>query len=89
MMCPLQVLKLVQGEKYFVHYFHPTNVRDRDSNGLALLPEHFRKFERPDPILVAWHYTQAVRMRIRGYSVGMMPLRRLGSRKRPRPEEVS
>ncbi len=54
-----------------MHYFHPTDATDRALNGLALRPDRFRRYDGPDPDLVAWHYAQAVRMRIRGYSVGI------------------
>lgn len=54
-----------------MHYFNPTNDAQRAMNGLTLPPSRFRVLDKPDPVLVAWHYTQAVRMRIRGYSVGM------------------
>ena len=64
-----------QDDTYYVHYFHPTDPTDRALNGLSLSPSRFRKYDKPDPVLVSWHYTQTVRMRIRGYSVGMLPAR--------------
>ncbi len=54
-----------------MHYFDASGKEERDLHGLALCPDRFRNLERPDPVLIAWHYTQAVRMRIRGYSIGM------------------
>lgn len=39
-------------------------------------------FEAPDPSLTKWHYAQAVRMRIRGFSVGMHSRPRGGKRRR-------
>ncbi len=56
-----------------MHYFNPDNETQRALNGKAIPPDRFRYLDKPDPVLVAWHYAQAVRMRIRGYSVGMMP----------------
>ncbi len=55
-----------------MHYFNPDNETQRALNGKAIPPDRFRYLDKPDPLLVAWHYAQAVRMRIRGYSVGMV-----------------
>lgn len=74
----------VQGNDLIVHYFHPSNQIDRRWHGKVLKPEQFRKFDGPDRALVLWHYTQTVRMRIRGYSVGMSKLLRPGAPKRAR-----
>ncbi len=63
-----------------MHYFDASGKEERDLHGLALCPDRFRNLERPDPVLIAWHYTQAVRMRIRGYSIGM---------RRPRMKDVT
>lgn len=60
-----------QGDTFFVHYFNPDNETQRALNGKPLPPDRFRYLDGPDPVLVAWHYAQAVRMRIRGHSVGM------------------
>ncbi len=54
-----------------MHYFNPDNETQRALNGKAIPPDRFRYLDKPDPLLVAWHYAQAVRMRIRGYSVGI------------------
>lgn len=53
-------------------YFNPDNETQRSLNGKAIPPDRFRYLDKPDSVLVAWHYAQAVRMRIRGYSVGMV-----------------
>lgn len=74
----LLVLTCEQDDTFYVHYFNPSNEMQRAMNGLALPPNRFRVLDKPDPVLVAWHYTQAVRMRIRGYSVGMSPPRSRG-----------
>jgi len=75
-------------DTFYVHYFNPSNETQRAMNGLALPPDRFRVLDKPDPVLVAWHYTQAVRMRIRGYSVGMRPPRSaaVSSTRRPPSE---
>ena len=74
----VHVLTCKQDDTLYVHYFNPGNETQRALNGLALDPSRFRALDKPDPVLVAWHYTQAVRMRIRGYSVGMRPPRSRG-----------
>lgn len=67
-----QALMSQKGDTYYVHYFNPDNDTQRSFNGKAIPPERFRYLDKPDPVLIAWHYTQAVRMRIRGHSVGMV-----------------
>jgi len=63
-------LILLQGDIYYVHYFNPDNDTQRMMNGRAITPDRFRYLDKPDPVLIAWHYAQAVKMRIRGYAVG-------------------
>lgn len=47
-------------------------IEERVLNGKPLPPERFRDYDRPDQVLVAWHYAQTVMMRTRGQSVGMI-----------------
>jgi hypothetical protein len=63
---------VIQGDTYYVHYFNPENFEERVLNGKPLPPEWFRDYDRPDQVLVAWHYAQTVMMRTRGQSVGMI-----------------
>jgi hypothetical protein len=64
--------RLVQGNNYYVHYFIPTEPEHFRLHGKILPPDRFSKFyDPPDPRLIAWHYSQTVKSRIRGYSVGM------------------
>lgn len=67
------VLNLVveQGDTYYVHFFNPEDITFRQVNGKAIPPSRFRYHEGPDPVLIAWHYRQTVRARIRGFSVDM------------------
>jgi hypothetical protein len=60
-----------QDDTYIVHYFYPGNEAQRRLHGVKLPPDRFRVHPPPDPRLVAWHYKQAVMMRIREYSVRM------------------
>jgi len=63
---------MFQDDAFFVHYFIPTEAEHFELHGKALTPDRFGRFyDPPDPRLVAWHYSQAVKARIRGYSVGM------------------
>jgi hypothetical protein len=60
-----------QGDVYYVHFFTPSPYQ-REYHGKAIPISRFNPvFDAPNPTLIAWHYAQAVRMRIRGYSVGM------------------
>jgi hypothetical protein len=62
-----------QDETYYVHYFSPRDPADFQLHGKAIPPDRFSRFyDSPDPRLVAWHYSQAVKARIRGFSVGRM-----------------
>ncbi len=70
-----------QGDMFYEHYFNPDNETQRALNGKAIAPDRFSYLDKPDP-LVAWQYAQAVRMRIKGYSVGMI------RRGRGRPRDI-
>jgi hypothetical protein len=62
-----------QDETYYVHYFSPRDLADFQLHGKAISPDRFSRFyDSPDPRLVAWHYSQAVKARIRGFSVARM-----------------
>ena len=61
-----------QDETFYVHYFIPKKPEHFTMHGKAIPPDRFSRFlDPPDPRLVAWHYNQAVKARIRGFSVGM------------------
>ncbi|RSH94179.1 hypothetical protein EHS25_003982 [Saitozyma podzolica] len=60
-----------KGDTYYVHFFNPEDITYKRLNGKAIPPSRFRYHEGPDPVLVAWHYRQTIRARIRGFSVGM------------------
>jgi hypothetical protein len=60
-----------QGDTYYVHFFTPSPYQ-RDNHGRAIPLSRFNQlFDMPNPSLIMWHHTQAVRMRIRGFSIGM------------------
>lgn len=69
----LKIGTLIRGKDgvFYVHYFNPDNEVQRALNGKRIPLDRFRYLDPPDSRLLAWHYAQAVRMRIRGYSVGM------------------
>ena len=68
----LLMLAALQDDTFYVHYFIPKTPEHFRLHGKALTPDRFSRFhEPPDPRLVAWHYNQAVKARIRGFSVGM------------------
>lgn len=54
-----------------MHYFLPASDDDKRLNGMEIPPDRFRFLDPPDPRLVAWHYNQAVKARIRGFAVDM------------------
>lgn len=59
-----------QGDSYYVHAFNETCI---PQHGKRIPPDRFHGPAdwRPDPDLIAWHYKQCVKARIRGFSVGM------------------
>lgn len=64
-------LTSTQDDVYYVHFFTPSPYQ-REYHGKAIPLSRFNQlFDLPNPSLIAWHYSQAVRMRIRGFSVGM------------------
>ncbi|CAD6586988.1 MAG: hypothetical protein TREMPRED_004619 [Tremellales sp. Tagirdzhanova-0007] len=60
-----------RGDSFIVHYFLPASDDEKRLNGMKLPPDRFRFMEAPDERLVAWHYNQAVKARIRGFAVDM------------------
>lgn len=57
--------------KYYVHIFNP-QAGMIHLHGQVISPECFRSaYDPPNSKLVAWHYAQCAKMRIRGFSVGM------------------
>lgn len=72
--CQLTSSDRTKGDTYYVHFFTPYRAEDFQLHGKAIPPERFSKYyDPPDPRLIAWHYNQAVKACIRGYSVGMRP----------------
>ena len=62
----------VKDDAYYVHFFLPTDPEHFRLHGKAIPADRFGSFyDPPDPCLVPWHYSQAVKARIRGYSVQM------------------
>jgi hypothetical protein len=58
---------------YYVHFFIAGTKAKEDLHGKAIPLTRFSKiYDPPDPRLLAWHYNQAVKARIRGFSVGML-----------------
>jgi len=69
--CQGQWTTYIQGQSYIVNYFLSASDDEKHLIGMEIPPDRFRFWEPPDPRLVAWHYNQAIKARIRGFAVDM------------------
>jgi hypothetical protein len=66
----------IQDDVFYVHYFIPKEPTDFLLHGQEIRPARFSAYAgepQPDKDLVAWHYKQAVKARIRCFSYGRGP----------------
>ena len=63
----------LQRDVIYVHWFIADTPDAEKYHGKAIPLDDFRGKAtfRPDPAFLAWHYSQCVKARIRGFSVGM------------------
>jgi hypothetical protein len=70
--------KSLQDNLYYVHFF--TRSALSVHHGQVIRPDRFRVHspdDLPDPKLLAWHYAQCARARIRGFAAGMPSLQNI------------
>lgn len=64
---------VLQDGSLYVHFFSLTSPGASELHGRAIPPHWFRgaETERPDPVLLQWHWSQCVKARLRGFSSDM------------------